>query len=496
MQVSFAQIAEFTGAETLVAAPDATREIGTFCWDSREIEPGAFFIALAGEHHDGHDFLEAALETGAAGLLVSQMPSLELRASAHAHGAALLHVADTQEALFALATAARKTLGALVIGVTGSSGKTGTKELVAAVLRQYDPELTASSGNHNNEVGLPATILGANPASKLLILEMGMYDRGEIAALCNVAAPRIGVVTNIGLAHLEVVGTRENIARAKAELIEALPNSSGLAVLNGDDPWTPFIREVSHTAERSVAVLQYGMQAHNDIRALNLTFREEDGRPIFDLKTLEADTVSVELALQGEHSVMNALAAAAVGVHFGIPAPRIASALASVQPPAMRQCNILLKNGIRLIDDTYNANPDSMRAALEVLAHMPRRGAHVAVLGDMLELGEDEVAFHLELGRVVAATAVDELITIGALARFIAEGAREAGLDERCIRSFDTIEEGNNALVVTLTQTLEAEGAQHDGHPIVLVKASRSKGLERVVRHLTEVFGEQTGSPC
>ncbi|MDR1713195.1 MAG: UDP-N-acetylmuramoyl-tripeptide--D-alanyl-D-alanine ligase [Coriobacteriales bacterium] len=472
MRLTQAQIVAFSAATVLVPAADDQAAVVAFHWDSRNVQPNTAFIALPGERTDGNDYLQAALQAGASCLLASRRPSSDIWKQAQARGAALLLVEDAQQALFALAGAARQLLPAKVVAITGSSGKTSTKELAAAVLRAADPQLTVSGGNHNNEVGLPATILAANPDSRLLVLEMGMYGLGEIAQLAAVAKPEVGIITNIGVAHLELLGSRENIARAKAELISALPDRSGVAILPGDDPYTPFIRATAAADQRELRILSYGLGPQNDIRASDIAY-DQLGRPSFTLKGLAAAPVGVTLQLQGEHSVRNALAAAAAGIVCGLNLEQIAAALAAAEPFTMRQVNITLPNGTLLIDDTYNANPDSMRAALEVLASIEDDRPHIAVLGDMLELGPDELQLHADIGQQAAASGIDLLLAVGERSRAMAAAARRAGMPQRCVIC---VPDARAAADYLLSKQRDAA--------VILVKASRGLGLEKVVQAL------------
>jgi UDP-N-acetylmuramoyl-tripeptide--D-alanyl-D-alanine ligase len=299
---------------------------------------------------------------------------------------------------------------------------------------------------------------------------MAMRGIGQIEELCTIARPQIGIVTNIGPVHLELLGSKENVARAKAELIAALPDRVGIAILNGDDPYTPLIREIACTDARELHVITFGLGSHNDIRADHVTY-DESGHPSFDLWLPTGIPARVSLELRGEHSILNALAAAATGVALTIDAQLIVSALASVQAAPSRQAIQELEDRTLLIDDTYNANPDSIRVALEMLERLPDDRPHIVVLGDMRELGEDEEALHKGVGAIVAQTGVDVLVTIGSLACSYAEGARVAGMDEEAIISCSTVDEVLIALAPYRVKS-----------PIILVKASRFMELERVTK--------------
>jgi UDP-N-acetylmuramoyl-tripeptide--D-alanyl-D-alanine ligase len=471
VRLTIAQITAFSQALTIVPARDAQRIVQRISWDSRALWPDALFVALPGERVDGNDFIIQALEKGAAAVITSRQVGETERLAARRHRAALLYAADGQLALQRLASAWREHLGAKVVGITGSSGKTSTKTLTSAVLERAFLTV-ASLGNRNNEIGLPATVLSASPSTEMLIVEMAMRGFGQIEDLCAIARPHIGIITNVGPVHLEILGNKENVARAKAELITALPDGEGIAILNGDDPWTPRIRELAQTFERELHVLLFGLGSHNDIRAAAIDY-DDDGRPSFDLWLRDVEPWRVRLNLRGEHSIYNALAAAAAGVSLSVDPHQIVSALEQVQPAPMRQVSHQLEDGTLLIDDTYNANPDSMRAALEMLERLPGDRPHVAVLGDMGELGEGEIGLHEEIGKAAVLNGADVLVTIGELALHYAYGAREAGMDESRIITCSDSEEAWAALSVL-----------RENKPIVVVKASRFMELDHLVEHL------------
>ncbi|MDR1421721.1 MAG: UDP-N-acetylmuramoyl-tripeptide--D-alanyl-D-alanine ligase [Coriobacteriales bacterium] len=473
MRLTAAQIAAFSGAETLIAAPDGQPALTSFAWDSRALESGGLFVALPGERYDGNDFILAACERGAAAILATREPDRRMRAAAEAAGATLLRVRDGQRALARLATAWRQMIAPEVVAITGSSGKTTTRELAAAVAAQVF-ETHASLANYNNELGVPATVLSASEASEVLIVELAMRGLGQIAELAAIAQPRIGVLTNVGCAHLELLGSREAIARAKAELIEALPDGRGVAILNGDDAYTPFIRELAGVEQRELQTVSFGLGSHNDVRAAHIVY-DATGAPSFELWLPGVpEPLFVALQLPGEHSVRNALAAAAVGASLAIAPALIAEALASVVPPPLRQARLVLSNGTVVLDDSYNANPDSVRAALAVLAAYPSERTHIAVLGDMLELGPDEYDLHRDIGTRVRESGVDVLIAVGKRSRAIVEGARAAGMSADALFDVADVHEALTTLRPLLANA-----------PIVLVKASRSMGLDQIAEELS-----------
>jgi UDP-N-acetylmuramoyl-tripeptide--D-alanyl-D-alanine ligase len=471
MRLTIAQIVESSRALTVVPARDQQQVIQRLTWDSRNIQPTMLFVALPGEHADGNDFIIEAFDRGAAAVIASRQVTEAERLAAQQHRAALLYASDGQLALWRLASAWREGLGAKVVGISGSSGKTSTRALVSAVLERAF--LTISSiGNRNNEIGLPATVLSASASTEVLVVEMAMRGLGQIAELAAIARPHIGVITNVGPVHLEILGNKDNVARAKAELIEALPDGTGIAILNGDDPYTPRIREIACTFEREIRVFLFGLGAHNDIRASALEY-DEEGQPSFDLWLRDGQPRRVRLSLRGEHSVYNALAAAATAVSLGVEARHIVSALEQAQPAPMRQVFHELEDGCLLIDDSYNANPDSMRAALELLGRLPDDRPHIAVLGDMGELGTDEAEIHERMGRAAFFNDVDVLVAVGDLARSYAIGARDSGMEEGRVIVCPDIDDALAALVPL-----------REAAPIILVKASRFMGLERLVEML------------
>ncbi|HBT95799.1 MAG TPA: UDP-N-acetylmuramoyl-tripeptide--D-alanyl-D-alanine ligase [Coriobacteriia bacterium] len=475
MLVTIRRIIDATGASVIVDADDNERMISNVVWDSREVVPGALYIALPGERVDGNDFIIPAIDNGAAAIIATRPVTKEECERVVAGKVTLLRATDGVKALQDVARDYRSSLTAKVVAVTGSSGKTSTKELIKTVLATAF-ETVFSVGNRNNELGLPGTVLSANPGTEVLITEMGMRGHGQIRELADIAQPDIGIVTNIGHAHLELLGSRSEIARAKGELIEALKDGRGIAVLNGDDPYSSLIRQAADTAARDIRVVSFGLGKQNDIRADHIVY-DDLGRPSFDLWTGSAEPLRVKLQLQGEHSVYNALAATATALMLGMTPNRIARALAQAESQPMRQNTITLQSGAVVVDDSYNANPDSMRAALEMLARMESTRPHIAVLGDMGELGPESDYLHEQIGAMVYDTGVNQLITVGESAKFYAAGARSAGMDDARISCFEDTARATRALVA-----LEAK------KPIILIKASRFMGLEQITRAL--VSGE------
>ncbi len=435
--------------------------------DSRRIEPGNVFVALPGEHTDGHRYLAAAVANGAAAVLVTRPLSPEdLAALADI---TVVQVADGLAALARLAGDWRRRFQPLVVGITGSVAKTSTKEAVAAVLGTQRRVL-ANRGNENNEVGLPLTLLRLTPAVQVAVLEMGMYVAGDIAQLAALAEPAIGVVTAVRGVHLERAGSLATIELEKGRLVEALP-TNGTAVLNADDP-----RVLALRARTAATVVTYGFDAAADVRAEAVTSRGAAGMA-YRLATRDVDMI-IETPVLGRHNVHNALAAAAVGLAAGLPVEAIIVGLA--RPWGAPHRTTLIDAGPwRILDDTYNAGPDSMAAALALLAELP--GRHVAVLGEMLELGEAGPAAHRAVG-AAAAGAADVLIAVGAGGAEIAAGARAAGMAGAAL---DHVPDA----VAAAARALERLQAGDT----ILVKGSRGVALETVVEALEAAGREASG---
>jgi UDP-N-acetylmuramoyl-tripeptide--D-alanyl-D-alanine ligase len=429
--------------------------------DSRLIEPGQLFVALPGERTDGHRHLGDAVKHGAAALLVTRQVD-----DVRPYGdVSIVRVADGLVALAAVAAAWRRRFDPIVVGITGSIAKTSTKEAVATVLGTTRRTLK-SEGNQNNEIGLPLTLLRLGPDDEAAVLEMGMYVGGEIAELAAMAEPSIGVVTAVQAVHLSRIGSLEAIERAKGELLEALP-ASGTAVLNTDDPI------VDRMDRRTVArPLRYGFGEGADVRAVDVESGGTTGMR-FTLRTPVGER-PVTIPTLGRLSVHNAAAGAAVGVAAGMDVDTIATGL-EFGWAAPHRVELVRLRGATVIDDSYNASPGSMRAALDLLAELP--GRHVAVLGEMLELGEAHESGHLAVGE--AAAIVELLIVVGADATGIAEGAVAAGLDRSRIH---VVPDADAALDALEPRLRDAD--------VVLVKASRGIGLDRVVDGLRLSLGE------
>jgi len=420
--------------------------------DSRKAGRGDIFVALRGERVDGHDFVVHAASRGATGAIVEHQIDADI---------AQYVVPSSLTALQQLARLRRLSRPKLkVVAITGSVGKTTTKELVAAVLGTRYP-LLKNEGNLNSEIGLPLVLLELTTRHRRAVLEMGMWAAGEIAFLCDIAMPEIGIVTNVGPSHMERLGSIEAIADAKAELVESLP-ADGVAVLNADDP-----RVAAMAARTPANVLTYGLCAEADVRAEDVASRGLAGVN-FTLVHGD-DSASVYSRLPGRAMVHNALAAAAAGIVDGLSVEEVAAALSDAQVPTRLVAHRGV-NGSMLLDDTYNASPASMRAALELLGEVP--GRKIAVLGDMRELGAAESEGHREVGRCAAEVA-DVIYLVGDLGRWIGDAAIQAG-------------HGDVHIVRDKSEIAQALLPQLAPGDVVLLKASRALALETVLDELKE----------
>jgi UDP-N-acetylmuramoyl-tripeptide--D-alanyl-D-alanine ligase len=457
IRMDIAAVAEVLGG-TMVDCPDQGVPVTGAVADSRAAGPGDLYVAIVGERVDGHDFSAAAHSAGAVVTLGSRPTGQPT----------IVVPGDPVDALGRLASHTLDQLPAAgVVALTGSSGKTTTKDLIAALLEDLGPTV-APSGSFNTEVGLPLTILRATQDTRFLVLEMGARGIGHIAALCRIAPPDVSVVLNVGSAHLGEFGSREAIGQAKGEIVEAL-DADGLAVLNADDPI------VAGMASRCVApIVTFGSSANADVRALGLTL-DASARATFTLHTPSGDA-DVQMAMVGEHMAANACAAAAVALHFGMAPARAAEILSGAQPRSRWRMEVTTTaSGVTVVNDAYNANPESMRAALRSLAAMRAKGRTIAVLGEMRELGADSIAEHDEVGRLAVRLDISKTIAVGQGARALYLGAAQEGSwNEEAVFVPDV------DAAIGLLRGLVQPG------DVVLVKASRSIGLEAVADALLE----------
>src|SRR5947208_5244071 len=454
--LALAQVAEFAGGS--LSSGDGTILIDKVSTDSRTIKRGELFVALRGENFDGHNFVEAVATAGATGAIVDS--SWKGNAG---DDFALIRAKDTLLAYQQLAANYRKSLKLSVVAITGSNGKTSTKDFAAAVLaRRF--RVTKTQGNFNNHVGLPQTILEATAQDEVAVWEIGMNHPGEVAALARIAAPDVGIITNIGVAHIEFMGSRERIAEEKSALAEAI-GTDGTVILNADDPFTTGI-----AARTRAKVILAGTTA-GMIRAseVNQTGSGTDFTILED-----AHRCRGQLSVPGLHMVQNALLAVAAGRVFGLPLEECAIGLTTA-PLIKARLQIKEINGVQFLDDSYNANPDSMKAALRTLVELHADGKKIAVLGEMRELGKESERSHEEVGEAAAAFGVDHLIGIGDMGAIISRAAKKAGLEKSSVV-------GSTTEAAKLLLEMAAPG------DLILIKGSRLARMEDVI----EAFAKQS----
>ncbi|MFB0618723.1 UDP-N-acetylmuramoyl-tripeptide--D-alanyl-D-alanine ligase [Streptomyces sp. AGS-58] len=459
--LSLAEIAAVVGGQTHDIPDPSAQVTGPVVRDSREVVPGSLFAAFVGERVDGHDYAARVVQAGAVAVLASRPV-----------GVPAIVVDDVQTALGALARHVVQRLGATLVALTGSAGKTSTKDLIAQVLRRKAPTVF-TPGSLNNEIGLPLTALTATEETRFLVLEMGARGIGHIRYLADLTPPRIGLVLNVGTAHIGEFGGREQIAQAKGELVEALPED-GAAILNADDP---LVRAMASRTKAKVVL--FGESAEADVRAENVRLTDS-GQPAFRLHT-PSGASDVTMRLYGEHHVSNALAAAAVAHELGMSAAEIATALSEAGSLSRWRMEVTERpDGVTIVNDAYNANPESMRAALRALAAMGKGRRTWAVLGKMAELGDEALAEHDAVGRLAVRLNVSKLVAVGGIeASWLQLGAyNEGSWGEESVHVSDA-----QAAIDLLRSELRPGD-------VVLVKASRSVGLESVAQALTEAGAE------
>jgi len=431
--------------------------------DSRTLRSGDLFVAIRGEKHDGHDYVDDALEAGAAAAIVSESWLASRRRRA-VRGRPLIAVPDTLRALQDLAQYHRRRLGLPVIGVTGSNGKTTTKEMTAAALATRFRVLK-SEGSFNNHIGVPLTLLRLRRAHEIAVVEMGMNHPGEIATLCRIAEPTGAIVTNVGAAHLEFMGSLEAVAEEKQQLVEAI-DQQGFAVLNADDD-----RVAAMAAAARVPIVTFGLERDADLSA-RLVDMVDGIKPVFEI----AGGPTVSLQVPGRHNVANALAALAAAVAAGCDLEEAARGLEEYRGAKWRG-EIVPAGRVVVLNDAYNANPVSARNALDMLCSWNADGItrRVAVLGDMLEMGENSASLHRSLGHEAAERGIDLLLAVGRFASETAGGARSGGMNNGCVLTTEDVE--------SAWQELSARLCAGDA---VLLKGSRGIGLEMIAERISE----------
>nr|WP_255681965.1 UDP-N-acetylmuramoyl-tripeptide--D-alanyl-D-alanine ligase [Luteimonas sp. BDR2-5] len=463
--MSLARIAQRVGGRLHGAGDDV--RIDAVVTDTRRLDAadprGLLFVALQGERFDGHDHVARAAQAGVAAALVARPLDVALPQ---------IVVADTEQALGALAASVQGAREALVIGITGSNGKTSVKQLVASILSRHAPTCF-NPGNLNNEIGLPLSVLDAPEDARYAVYEMGAGKPGDIAYLTAIARPRIALVNNIAPAHMARMGSLLGIADTKAAIYDALP-ADGTAVINADDAFAPYFAERAHGRR----LLRFGIDATADIAARDV--RGGDGDTRFRLVT-PAGEADVALPLPGRHNVRNALAATAIALAAGVPLATIVAGLSSAEAVAGRLARHRLGNGALLIDDSYNANPGSLHAAIDTLA--AAGGERWLVLGDMRELGSDGAAMHAQAGVRAKAAGITRLYALGPLSAYAADAFGEGA------RHFETHDELIAELASDLSAGVLSPIPNHESPITVLIKGSRGSAMDRIVTALLEAEG-------
>ena len=450
MRLTLAAVAEATGGRVVGGPPETAVDGASM--DSRTLDPGSLFVAVRADR-DGHDFVGDAFERGAAAALVAR--------DVEAAGP-LVVVDDTERALTALGSAARERLGGIpVVGITGSAGKTSTKDLCRGALAASRP-VHASPASFNNEIGVPLTLLATPPDVAAVVVEMGARGVGHIAALAGVVRPTVGVVTTVGAAHIELFGSVDEVAKAKGELLEALPDD-GVGVVGDGHPWVDAL-----VARSRADVFVVGSHPGADVVVDNLRV-DSELRARFDLRS-PWGSAEIALAVRGAHQAANAAMAATVALALGDPLDAVVAGLAQAEGSPWRMELERTRSGVIVVNDAYNANPMSTAAALEALAALDVAGRRWAVLGEMAELGDDAAAEHERVGQRAADLGVDVVVTVGAAAAPAAEAAAAAGVETQQVS-------GPDGALTLLAAAIEPGDA-------VLLKGSRVAGLERVAEAL------------
>lgn len=450
------EIVRATGGILISGSLDV--ELTNITSDSRKVNEGDLFIPIKGERFDGHDFITGALNSGAAAVITH-------RDTDPREGKSIIRVRDTLKALGDIAGYYRSKFKIPVVAITGSVGKTSTKDMVSSVLSQkYNVLKTA--GNYNNEIGLPLTLFNLDSFHEACVLEMGMSGFDEISRLSLMAKPDVAIITNIGISHIEKLGSRQNILKAKMEILEGL-KPDGPVILNGDDNLLSGLKSLLN--RRTV---YYGIEEGVDYQAYNIQTAGENGTN-FEI-TLGNREYRVHIPVPGIHNVYNSLAGIAAGFELGVSPDKIIRGLEEYVPEKMR-LNIISHNNIKIINDTYNASPQSMEAAINVLQDIGGNNRTVAVLGDMLEMGEWSFKAHMDVGRYAAVKGTDIIVAVGENGKNIARGAVDAGIDSSAVHCFNNNDEAYSFLKGLLT----------DGDTI-LVKGSRGMRMEKIVEKLLE----------
>ena len=470
IEIAVKELVEATGA---VLVHGGTERICRGCAiDSREVGEGTVFVAFPGERVDGNDFAPQAVAAGAGAVVMTREPDDDLIGLAAKSDCAVLTVGDPEQFMLDLAHAWRERLGCTVIGITGSIGKTTTKDVLAAVLGERY-RVWSTKGNFNNLIGMPLTVLSAPADTQMLVLEMGMNHFHEIERMSASANPGYAIVTKVGTSHIGILGSRENIARAKAEIVSGMkaPDTAAapLLVLGGEDDFTPFIAD-SFARPAGVDVLLAGISDDDAVVARDIHV-DDEGHPLFDLVLEDGSSIPTMLSIPGAQSVPNAVKAAALGMRLGVTAEQVDHAFRNLKLTGHRQEIRRARNGARIIDDSYNASAESMAAGLDLLMGLECDGARIAILGEMGEMGDEAPRMHELVGAYAAAKKLDVLVCIGGeYARLMADAARMMGMDEDRIQ-----------VLADCNQVLERMGGAIEPSDIALVKGSRFVELDRFV---------------
>jgi len=439
--------------------------INSISIDSRTLIPGDLFFAITGPNFDGHDFILEAFNKGAAGVVLCKDASTLLQNEQIDKNKIIIEVKDTLSALQDWSKHYKDKFKTFNICVTGSNGKTTTKEIIAHILSQEFP-LLKTSGNYNNEIGIPITLLQLNKSHKLLVAEMGMRGLGEIRTLTNFISPDLAVITNIGEAHIGLLGLKDNIFKAKSELLQSL-DKDGIAILNRDDPYFLKMLEIV----KGKKVYTFGIENKSDIMACNIRMVSDKGMR-FALEVKNGKSREIYFPLLGRHNVYNALAASAAAFALGTELDLIERELSSFKPLDLHMQLSNFNKGIKILNDSYNASPSSVKRALETLAEVGQNNRKIVILGDMLELGEKTDFYHREIGKEVAKLSIDILITVGQRGKMIAQSSKEEGMAKERVFSFEKNEKINLAKkLLSLTKPGD----------FILLKGSREMKMEEIL---------------